>query len=248
MFILERNFSLRGEILLRVNNINVFYGEIQALWNVSLEIKEGEFTGVIGANGAGKTTLLRTISGLLKIKSGGISFRGEKIDNSECHLIVQKGISLVPEGRMLFPYMSVMENLEMGAFTVKSKEKIDETLELVFQLFPRLKERKDQRAGTLSGGEQQMLAIGRGLMSNPKLLMLDEPSLGLAPKLIIEVLNVLKKIHEEGITLLLVEQNVQHTLDLVERAYLLENGRVTMESDAKSLKKSEIVKKKYLGL
>jgi len=234
--------------MLSVAGIDVFYGELQALWKVSLDVQRGGFVTVIGSNGAGKSTLLRTISGLISPRSGSITLEDKAIHKLGPHKVVENGISLIPEGRMLFPRMSVRENLEVGAFTVKSKEHKKESLARVFSLFPRLKERENQLAGTLSGGEQQMLAIGRGLMSEPKLLMLDEPSLGLAPKSVILIFDVMKKIHDEGVTLLLVEQNVHQALSVAERAYLLETGRMVAEKPAQELLDDEGVRKKYLGM
>ena len=234
--------------MLSVAGIDVFYGELQALWDVPLTVEKGEFVTVIGSNGAGKSTLLRTISGLISPRSGSIKFLGKDLHKLGPHLIVVNGISLIPEGRMLFPRMSVKENLDMGAFTVRSKERKNESLDRVFKLFPRLKEREDQVAGTLSGGEQQMLAIGRGLMSDPKLLMLDEPSLGLAPKLVLQIFDVMKKIRDEGVTVLLVEQNVHQALKVADRGYLLESGRVLAEKTAEELLRDEPVKKRYLGM
>jgi len=234
--------------VLVVKDLNVFYGDLQALWNVSLNVDSGEFVSIVGPNGAGKTTLLRTISGLIKPKRGSISFLETRIEKLPPHLIVEKGISMVPEGRMLFPHMTVLENLEMGAYRVKSKEKMRERMEHVFQIFPRLKERKKQPAGTLSGGEQQMLAIGRALMSNPKMLLLDEPSLGLAPNLTYQMFAAIKDIHNEGMTILLVEQNVHYALRLADRAYVLENGRIVMENKGEILLQDKHIKTKYLGL
>jgi len=234
--------------MLEVDNINVFYGDLQALWNLSFRVEKGEVAVIAGPNGAGKTTTLKTISGLLHPKSGSISFLGQRIDRVPPHRIVEMGISHVPEGRRLFPNMTVMENLKVGAYTPKAWEKRDDTLEWVFQLFPKLKERKDQLAGTLSGGEQQMLAIGRGLMSRPKLLMLDEPSQGLAPKLVLLTFNMIRNINEEGVTILLVEQNVRRALELADRGYIIETGRVSLEGEGEKLLKSKYVKKAYLGL
>jgi len=234
--------------MLEVKRINVYYGDLQALWDVSFEVNKGEIVTIVGSNGAGKTTTLRTISGLLRPKPGEISFMGERIDRLPPHKIVEKGIAHIPEGRRLFPYMTVLENLELGAYTREAREKKDDTLEWVYQLFPKLKERRSQLAGTLSGGEQQMLAIGRALMSRPKLLMSDEPSLGLAPKLVLLVFEMLKKINEEGITILLVEQNVRHALELADRGYVLETGKIVLEGDSRELLANEHVKKAYLGM
>jgi len=234
--------------MLEIEGVNVFYGDIQALWDVSFRVNEGELVVIVGSNGAGKTTTLKTISGLLSPASGKINFLGERIDKASPHHIVELGIAHIPEGRRLFPYMTVLENLEMGAYTRRAREKRGETLEWVYELFPILAERKDQLAGTLSGGEQQMLAIGRGLMSRPKLLMLDEPSLGLAPMLVLSVFETVRQINEQGVTVMLVEQNVRHALELADRAYVLENGRITLQGTGKELLENEYVKEAYLGL
>jgi branched-chain amino acid transport system ATP-binding protein len=232
--------------MLKINKINVSYGKLQVLWDVSFEVNKGDITAIIGPNGAGKTTILRTIAGLLKPLSGSITFMNEKIDGIPPNKIVKRGISLVMEGRKLFPKMTVLENLEMGAYT-KWDERFD-MLEKIFQIFPILKERKNQLAGTLSGGEQQMLAIARALMSRPKLLMLDEPSLGLAPKLVLQIFDLVKEINDNGVTILLVEQNVKHALELASRAYVLENGRIVLEGKGNELLENEYVKKAYLGI
>jgi len=234
--------------MLEVNGINVFYGDIQALWDVSFEVGEGELVVIVGSNGAGKTTTLKTISGLMHPEGGSISFLGQRIDQASPHRIVEMGIAHIPEGRGLFPYMTVLENLEMGAYTRRAREKKDESLEWVYQLFPILAERRGQLAGTLSGGEQQMLAIGRGLMSRPRLLMLDEPSLGLAPMLVLDVFETVKQINEQGVTVMLVEQNVRHALELADRAYVLENGRTTLQGTGKELLENDYVKEAYLGM
>lgn len=234
--------------MLKVDGINVFYGDVQVLWEVSFEVDEGEIMVIVGSNGAGKTTTLKTTSGLLHPASGTIRFLGEKIDRVSPHRVVEMGIAHIPEGRRLFPYMTTLENLEMGAYTSRARGKRKENLEWVFELFPILRERKDQLAGTLSGGEQQMLAIGRGLMSGPRLLMLDEPSLGLAPMLVLEVFETVKRINEQGVTIILVEQNVHHALELADRAYVLENGRITLEGTGKELLENDYVKEAYLGL
>jgi len=234
--------------MLEVDKINVFYGDLQALWDVSFDVNEGEIVVVVGSNGAGKTTTLKTISGILNPKSGAINFLKERVDKVLPHRIVDLGIAHVPEGRRLFPHMTVLENLEMGASPRRARKRKDKSLEWVYQLFPILKERKNQLAGTLSGGEQQMLAIGRGLMSRPKLLMLDEPSLGLAPKLVIKVFDMIQKINEEGVTVLLVEQNILHALELADRAYVLETGRITLRGRGSELVNNDYVKKAYLGL
>lgn len=233
--------------MLTVNDINVFYGAIHAIKGVSLEVNEGEIVTLIGANGAGKSTILRTISGLLKPKTGSIQFEGQEIAGMPAHEIVKTGISQVPEGRRIFAEMSVLENLELGAFTRKDKDGIKADMELVFDRFPRLKERIGQLAGTLSGGEQQMLAMGRALMSRPRLLLLDEPSMGLAPLLIKEIFAIIQDINKTGTTVLLVEQNANMALSIAHRAYVLETGRITLSGDAKELAASDEVRKAYLG-
>ncbi|HEY4711465.1 MAG TPA: ABC transporter ATP-binding protein [Dehalococcoidia bacterium] len=234
--------------MLEVSTLNVFYGKSQALRDVSLRVNEGEIVALVGANGAGKTTLLNTISGLLRPASGSVEFLGKRIDRLAVHKIVQQGISQIPEGRKLFSDMTVRENLEMGAYTSKAWKRKKETFEQVYQIFPVLKERSRQSATKLSGGERQMVAIGRGLMSSPKLCMFDEPSYGLAPKLFSEVLDVIRRLRERGITILLVEQNVRNTLEVADRAYVLENGRIVLEGKGKDILQSDLVKKAYLGL
>ncbi|MEM2320890.1 MAG: ABC transporter ATP-binding protein [Candidatus Bathyarchaeia archaeon] len=234
--------------MLKVENVNAAYGDLQVLWGVSLDILNGELVSVIGSNGAGKTTLLKTISGMLMPKEGKIKFFDQDITFLEPHKRAALGIGHVMEGRRLFPNLTVEENLKMGAYLKEAWEKRKETLELVFDLFPRLKERRKQRAGTLSGGEQQMLAIGRALMLRPKLLLLDEPSLGLAPKLTLSIFDAIKKINEyEGVTILLVEQNVHIALNMSKRAYILENGRIILEGSSEELLNNPQVKKAYLG-
>lgn len=233
--------------MLTINDINVFYGAIHAIKGVSLEVNEGDIVTLIGANGAGKSTILRTISGLLKPKTGSIQFEGQEIAGMPAHEIVKTGISQVPEGRRIFAEMSVLENLELGAFTRKDKDGIKADMELVFERFPRLKERIGQLAGTLSGGEQQMLAMGRALMSRPRLLLLDEPSMGLAPLLIKEIFAIIQDINKTGTTVLLVEQNANMALSIAHRAYVLETGRITLSGDAKELAASDEVRKAYLG-
>ena len=233
--------------MLTINDINVFYGAIHAIKGVSLEVNEGEIVTLIGANGAGKSTILRTISGLLKPKTGSIQFEGQEIAGMPAHEIVKTGISQVPEGRRIFAEMSVLENLELGAFTRKDKDGIKADMELVFERFPRLKERIGQLAGTLSGGEQQMLAMGRALMSRPRLLLLDEPSMGLAPLLIKEIFAIIQDINKTGTTVLLVEHNANMALSIAHRAYVLETGRITLSGDAKELAASDEVRKAYLG-
>ncbi len=233
--------------MLEVNNIDVYYGVIHALKNVSLKVQEGEIVTLMGANGAGKTTTLRTISGLIKPTKGSIYFRGEKINSTNPQEIVAKGISHVPEGRHIFQDMSVSENLELGAFLRKDKNGIEDDYEMIYSKFPILKDRSKQRAGTLSGGEQQMLAIGRALMSRPKLLLMDEPSMGLAPLLVQEIFSIIKEINNQGTTILLVEQNANIALSIADRAYVIEIGSVVIEGSGKELAKSEEIKKAYLG-
>jgi branched-chain amino acid transport system ATP-binding protein len=233
--------------MLKIEDINVYYGAIHAIKGVSLEVNEGEIVTLIGANGAGKSTTLRTISGLLKPKTGTISFAGKKIGGMAAQNIVKAGISQVPEGRRIFANMTVLENLDLGAFIRKDKAGIQEDLGQVFERFPRLEERKSQEAGTLSGGEQQMLAMGRALMSRPRLLLLDEPSMGLAPLLIKEIFSIIKDINKTGTTVLLVEQNANMALSIAHRAYVLETGRITLSGDAKQLAASADVRKAYLG-
>ncbi len=234
--------------MLEVSNLDVFYGKSQALRGVSLKVAEKEIVALVGTNGAGKTTLLNTISGLLRPASGSVEFLGTRIDRLAPHKIMKLGISQIPEGRKLFTDMTVRENLEMGAYTSEAWKRRKETLEQVYQVFPVLKERRRQSADKLSGGEGQMVAIGRGLMSNPRLCMFDEPSYGLAPKLFSEVLEVIKRLREEGITILLVEQNVRRTLEVADRAYVLENGSIILEGRGKDLLQNEQVKTAYLGV
>ncbi|MBD3878932.1 MAG: ABC transporter ATP-binding protein [Quinella sp. 1Q5] len=233
--------------MLEVKDINVYYGAIHAIKGISLAVEEGEIVTLIGANGAGKSTTLRTISGLLKPKTGEISFLGKNIAGMPAHKIVREGISQVPEGRRIFAEMTVQENLELGAFTRTDTEEIQNDFKMVFGRFPRLEERKSQLAGTLSGGEQQMLAMGRALMSRPKLLLLDEPSMGLAPLLIREIFSIIADINKTGTTVLLVEQNANMALSIANRAYVLETGRITISGDAKKLAASEDIRKAYLG-
>jgi len=233
--------------MLEVKGINVYYGAIHAIKGISLSVDEGEIVTLIGANGAGKSTTLRTISGLLKPKTGEINFLGKNIAGMAAHKIVREGISQVPEGRRIFAEMTVQENLELGAFTRSDKDEIQKDFKMVFGRFPRLEERRLQLAGTLSGGEQQMLAMGRALMSRPKLLLLDEPSMGLAPLLIREIFNIIVDINKTGTTVLLVEQNANMALSIANRAYVLETGRITLSGDAKELAASEDIRKAYLG-
>ena len=234
--------------MLQVNNLNTFYGRIQALWDICLTIEEGEIVAIVGANGAGKSTLVHAISGLLRPTSGTITFQGQRIDGLSPNAIVELGISHIPEGRRLFIEMSIRENLEMGAYSADSWKVRKETLEHVYGLFPILKEREKQLATTLSGGEQQMLAMGRGLMSRPKLCIIDEPSNGLAPKVVSDVFQIIKSLRDQGITILLIEQNVHQTLQIADRACVLENGRMVLEGCCEDLLKSDHIKKAYLGL
>ena len=232
--------------ILNVNNIAVFYGSIRAIKGISFTVNEGEVVTLIGANGAGKTTTLNTIAGLLHPKSGSVSFMGENLASVSPHSIVSRGLALVPEGRRIFLQMTVEENLEMGAYTQK-KEAVKPLLEQVYEQFPRLKERRRQIGGTLSGGEQQMLAMGRALMSSPKLLMLDEPSMGLAPILVEQIFEIIRTLHRNGTTILLVEQNAQMALSIADRGYVLETGKITLSGTGVELANSENVKKAYLG-
>ncbi len=233
--------------LLEINNIHVYYGAIHALKGISLKVEEGQIVALIGANGAGKTTTLRTISGLLHPKEGSILYNGKPLHEMKAQAIVKAGISQVPEGRRIFAPLTVMENLEMGAFLRSDKEGIKADLETVFHSFPRLKERTFQQAGTLSGGEQQMLAMGRALMSRPKVILLDEPSMGLSPIFVQEIFNIIKKINSEGTTVLLVEQNARMALSIADYAYVLETGTISLEGTGAELAASEEVQKAYLG-
>jgi branched-chain amino acid transport system ATP-binding protein len=233
--------------MLEIREIDVFYGDLQALWGVSLEVNDGEFVSLIGPNGAGKTTALKTISGLLKPSSGDITFTGHPLLKESPDRVVDLGISQVPEGGSVFASMSVLENLEIGAFIQRARQEKDETLKQVFDIFPRLDERKNQRAGTLSGGERQMLAIGRALMSKPKLLMLDEPSFGLAPILVDSIFEMIQEINKQGVTILLVEQNVRAAMELAERSYVIENGRIVGQGTGDDLLSFESVRSAYLG-
>jgi len=234
-------------MLLEIKNITVFYGKSIAIQDVSLEVAEGAVVSIIGANGAGKSTILRTLSGLVRPTTGEIRFMGKRIDGRETIEIVRFGISLVPEGRQLFPYLTVLTNLKLGASLRKDKDGINNSLHEVYKLFPRLEERQNQKAGTLSGGEQQMLAIGRGLMARPKLLCMDEPSLGLAPIVVEHLGKVIQDINRRGVSLLLVEQNVHLALGVASRGYALQVGRVVLEGDIETMKSSDIVKRAYLG-
>ncbi|MDU4641217.1 MAG: ABC transporter ATP-binding protein [Negativicoccus massiliensis] len=233
--------------MLEVNDIHVYYGAIHALKGVSLSVKEGQIVALIGANGAGKSTTLRTISGLLRPRVGDITFEGDSITKKNVQSIVRSGISQVPEGRRIFAPLTVLENLELGAFTRKDKDGVAHDMELVFKRFPRLAERKKQLAGTLSGGEQQMLAMGRALMSRPRLLLLDEPSMGLSPLFVKEVFDIIQHINEQGTTILLVEQNAHMAMSIADYAYVLETGKITLEGPGQELMQSEAVRAAYLG-
>ncbi len=233
--------------MLEVKDLNVYYGAIHAIKDISFEVNEGEIITLIGANGAGKTTTLHAVSGLLRPKSGSIHFCGKEITHTDAYKIPKLGLAQVPEGRRVFANMTVMENLEMGAYIRSSKENLNEEYERIFQRLPRLKERRKQAAGTLSGGEQQMLAIGRALMSKPKMLLLDEPSMGLSPILVQEIFSIIQDVNKSGVTVLLVEQNAKMALNIANRAYVLETGQVVMKGDAKELSNNEQVRKAYLG-
>lgn len=231
--------------MLKIDDIHVYYGAIHAIKGVSFEVREGEIVALIGANGAGKSTILKTISGLMHPRSGSIRFMDQDITHSDAYKLVRHGLAHVPEGRRIFLQMSVQENLDMGAFTQKNVSKED--LDMVFDLFPRLKERRHQVAGTLSGGEQQMLAMSRALMSHPKLMMLDEPSMGLAPILVDQIFSIIQQLHKAGTTILLVEQNASKALAVADRAYVLETGNITLSGTGAELAKSDEVRKAYLG-
>ena len=234
-------------MFLEVENLQAGYGTEEVLHGVSLRVDEGEIVSILGANGAGKTTTLLTISGLVRASGGAVRFQGEDLHTLPSHEVVRRGLTQSPEGRRVFGVLTVLENLRLGAFTVGDKEKAEQTLDWIFDLFPRLHERKDQLAGTLSGGEQQMLAMGRALMSHPNTILMDEPSMGLSPKLVKEIFAIIRKLHDQGITVLLVEQNANMALSIADRAYVLETGRITMEGDAKELLNNEQVRKAYLG-
>ena len=233
--------------LLEVKNLEVYYGVICALKGISFEVNEGEIVSLIGANGAGKTTMMQSVVGLIPKKSGTVIFDGKDITKTPCHKIVELGMTQVPEGRRIFQELSVYENLMMGAYTIRDQQKFKEDLESIYERFPRLAERRNQIAGTLSGGEQQMLAMSRALMIHPKLLMLDEPSMGLAPILVDQVFSIIKELHEAGTTILLVEQNASKALEIADRAYVLETGSITLSGTGKELSQSDEVRKAYLG-
>lgn len=233
--------------MLEIKDIEVYYGMIQAIKGISFEVNEGEVIALIGANGAGKTTILHTITGLLSPKKGSVIFEGKDITKIPAHKIVSLGIAHVPEGRRVFAELSVYENLKMGAYTRKDKEEIAKTLEMVYQRFPRLQERKNQLAGTLSGGEQQMLAMGRALMSHPKIIVMDEPSMGLSPILVNEIFDIIQEVSAGGTTVLLVEQNAKKALSIADRAYVLETGNIVLEGEAEKLMNDDSIKKAYLG-
>lgn len=233
--------------MLTISDLSVYYGVIQAIKGISFEVNEGEVIALIGANGAGKTTILHTITGLIAAKGGSIKFQDQELTKTPAHKIVEMGIAHVPEGRRIFSQLTVYENLKLGAFTRKDKDEIEASLKTVYQRFPRLKERKHQVAGTLSGGEQQMLAMGRALMSHPKIILMDEPSMGLSPILVSEIFDIIKSISESGTTVLLVEQNAKKALTIANRAYVLETGKIVLSGDAQDLIHDESVKKAYLG-
>ena len=234
--------------MLEVRNIDTRYGKIQALWDICLEVNQAEIVALVGANGAGKTTLVNTISGLIRPASGSVFFQGEQINGLPSHVIVGLGISHVPQGGKVFPDMNVLENLEMGSYPIHAWKQKSETFEQIFQLFPRLQERQKQLARTLSGGEHQMLAIGRALMSKPKLCIFDEPSYGLAPLMVKEMFRIIQNLREQGITILLIEQNVHQSLEIADRAYVLENGHISLQGNSDELLKSDYIRKAYLGL
>ena len=234
--------------LLKIENVHTYYGNIHALKGISINIEKGEIVTLIGGNGAGKTTTLRTISGLLKPREGSVSLDGQDLIKYKAHEVVYKGVSMVPEGRGVFARLSVMENLEMGAYSLKSKQELDKNIERVFTLFPRLKERRTQVAGTLSGGEQQMLATGRALMANPRILLMDEPSMGLAPVLVELIFETIQQINKVGVTVLLVEQNALMALAIADRGYVLQTGEIVLTDTAENLKKNPMVQKAYLGV
>ena len=233
--------------MLEIKDIEVYYGMIQAIKGISFEVNEGEVIALIGANGAGKTTILHTVTGLLSPKRGTVWFEGKDITKVPAHKIVSLGMAHVPEGRRVFAELSVYENLKMGAYTRKDKAEVDETLAMVYKRFPRLEERKNQLAGTLSGGEQQMLAMGRALMSHPKIILMDEPSMGLSPILVNQIFDIIEEVSKSGTTVLLVEQNAKKALSIADRAYVLETGKIVLDGDAKALMDDDSIKKAYLG-
>jgi len=233
--------------MLEIKDLSVSYGAIEAVKGISLTVNDGEIVSLIGANGAGKTTTLHAITGLVPAQSGSVMFNGTDLLKTHNHDIVRLGMAHIPEGRHVFTRMSVQENLEMGAYSLKDQSSMAKDLDMVFDMFPRLKERRTQKAGTLSGGEQQMLVMGRALMSHPNTVLMDEPSMGLSPKLVKEIFSIIRRLHEQGITVLLVEQNAKMALSIADHAYVLETGRITMEGDAKDLLNNEQVRKAYLG-
>lgn len=237
-----------SKTILKLDNVHSYYGRIHALKGVSIEVNEGEIVTLIGANGAGKSTTLRTISGLIHPRQGTVTFEGHDISHTEPHLIVQRGLGHVPEGRGVFPKLTVRENMELGAFNLNDRAELERRLEHAFSLFPRLKERINQKGGTLSGGEQQMLATARGLMLNPRVLMLDEPSMGLAPVLVELIFDIIKQMNEQGTTILLVEQNALMALSIAHRGYVLQTGQIVLSDTAANLKKNEMVQHAYLGV
>lgn len=234
--------------LLSLDNVHTYYGRIHALKGISMTVEKGEIVTLIGANGAGKSTTLRTISGIVHPREGHVTLEGQDITHLDAHVIVNRGVGHVPEGRGIFPKLTVRENLEVGAFTINDKKVIDERMELVFGYFPRIKERIEQKGGTLSGGEQQMLAIARGLMLNPSILMLDEPSMGLAPVLVELIFDIIKRLNDQGTTILLVEQNALMALSIAHRGYVLQTGKIVLSDTAENLKKNEMVQHAYLGV
>ena len=233
--------------MLEIKDLEVYYGMIQAIKGISFEVNEGEVIALIGANGAGKTTILHTISGLIAPKKGSITFEGQEITKIPAHKIVENGLAQVPEGRRVFPSLRVLQNLKLGAYTRKDKKEIDDTLKMIYERFPRLEERKNQPAGTLSGGEQQMLAMGRALMSKPRIILMDEPSMGLSPIFVNEIFDIIKQVSASGTTVLLVEQNAKKALSIADRGYVLETGKIVKEGKASDLLNDEAVKKAYLG-
>ena len=233
--------------MLEIKDLEVYYGMIQAIKGISFEVNEGEVIALIGANGAGKTTILHTISGLIAPKKGSITFEGQELTKIPAHKIVENGLAQVPEGRRVFPSLSVLQNLKLGAYTRKDKKEIDDTLKMIYKRFPRLEERKNQPAGTLSGGEQQMLAMGRALMSKPRIILMDEPSMGLSPIFVNEIFDIIKQVSASGTTVLLVEQNAKKALSIADRGYVLETGKIVKEGKASDLLNDEAVKKAYLG-